>query len=269
MYPKVLSLHCTNQCNLRCRFCYIPKNKRSKPLNWFLDIPSVARDIGIEQIAIGGGEVTLFPKFLTKLAKRCVENDIIPNLTTNGIKFDPSKIDTSLFGVISFSLDSYKMSHLSYHHLRRIISSIQKYPDRDHKPKIGINYLLLNKRSLYQLPLVIRSLDDIVDSWYILHLKYHPVDYKRKDLEGVLYLLSPFLRDKLLVDDSIQVILGKKEICNRGRDLVSIDPSGNVKPCSFDSSIGYLNDPRDLKDIVNMYYPMMFDDNRCPYIVYK
>lgn len=273
---KILSIHVTPDCNTNppCPFCYSkPSYDRRLPLEWFYDIPKAARDLGVEQIPVGGGEVTLYPKFLDKFTKLCRNNDIIVNLTTNGTNPIPEKIIKRL-GCVSFSLDKYKFTKLDWidnikSNLLRSIDIANKNKDMYEKdtPMIGINYLLLDRASLYVLPKVIEIalFKWNVNNIYILQLKNYKVDYTSDDLRKVLYPLVALLGDRILVDDSIHLSLGKKEQCHFGGDFCSIDYNGNVKGCSFSSPIAKIDKPSELKDVILSKFPLE-SYNKCPYV---
>ena len=71
-YPRVVSLHFTNRCNLSCPFCYV-NTIEVKPTIFWLKLVHILGDMGIEQVAIGGGEPFLFPAFL-KISVNCVQH---------------------------------------------------------------------------------------------------------------------------------------------------------------------------------------------------
>ena len=259
--PSVLSLHITPDCSLpkRCPFCYelAAKHSKAKPLQWFMDIPTIARDIGVEQAPLGGGEATLNPKQLLCLAAKFRDNDIIPNLTTNGM----NRIKcNNLFGIISFSFDKYKISKIG---LRNLVKNIKYYKRTNKETKIGLNYLLLDKDSLYHLPKAIGFFNDIIDNFYVLHLKNNPVDYSSNDIKYVLYPLAAIMKDRIFVDDSIQLLLKRKEYCHFGSEMMTIDFDGAIRGCSFAEPFGYLDKVSDLKDLAAKY-PLQ-RCYKCPY----
>ena len=49
----------------------------------FLGLPRYLKDI-TEQVALGGGEPTLYPELVDQFTKECEDYDLICNLTTNG-----------------------------------------------------------------------------------------------------------------------------------------------------------------------------------------
>jgi len=115
------------------------------------------------------------------------------------------------------------------------------------------------------LPIWIGSLLDKVDYFYILHLKLFPVNYTAEDLQIILDLLAPLLRNKLLIDDSIALLLNKREYCRRGNELIAIFPNGDVCPCSFSKPISNLRE-MNLKEIIEMYWPLPATE-KCPFVI--
>ncbi len=82
--PNLLDVSITNRCNRHCDFCY--RNSTYMGDDITLDdyriVIDNARECGVQQIAIGGGEPTIHPQFCEILEMtRC--NGIIPNYSTN------------------------------------------------------------------------------------------------------------------------------------------------------------------------------------------
>jgi len=260
-----LSLHITSKCNLNCPFCYRIKDNIHTPPNWLLDIPKIARDLGITQIPVGGGEPTFYPKFLDKFTKNCQNNDILPNLTSNGYNIlSLSEQTLNRFGCISLSFDKYKIRQIGLTKYTYLIAKLRVKIST--VTKLGINYLILDRDSLYYLPACINYFNRRIDYFYILQLKNYPLDYSAKDLKRILYPLIALLGDRIFVDDSIQLFLNKKEYCSRGNELVTLYPDGSICPCSFSTPIAKIKTAQELREIINSYYPL----NRtsvCPYLM--
>ncbi len=94
--PLLLDVSITNRCLRGCSFCY----KNSKPqgkdisLEDYALILREARDCGVTQIAIGGGEPTLHPDFVNIL-RMTRDVGIIPNYSTNGDYITNNIIDAT------------------------------------------------------------------------------------------------------------------------------------------------------------------------------
>lgn len=82
--PVLLDVSITNRCNRGCPFCY----RHAKPIGNDIGIDDYkrileqAKQCGVNQIAIGGGEPTLHPSF-SKILQLTNEAGIIPNYSTN------------------------------------------------------------------------------------------------------------------------------------------------------------------------------------------
>ena len=82
--PDLLDVSITNRCNRCCDFCY----RHSTPagdditLEDYQIVIDNAKDCGIQQIAIGGGEPTMHPHFC-EILEMTRSGGIIPNYSTN------------------------------------------------------------------------------------------------------------------------------------------------------------------------------------------
>lgn len=106
--PAVVSIALTNICDLSCPFCYAPKNKHSLEehavLGWCRELNSM----GTLEIALGGGEPTLYPQ-LTNLCRRIwTKTHLGLSITTNGHYLTPDLISklTDSVSIIRISIDS-------------------------------------------------------------------------------------------------------------------------------------------------------------------
>lgn len=87
--PRMLQVALTNACDKSCDFCYRPLDARSR---WtFDDLVELARfcdDWGVLEIAFGGGEPTLFPRFPELLHAIWSQTGLCPSFTTHGLRLD-------------------------------------------------------------------------------------------------------------------------------------------------------------------------------------
>jgi pyrroloquinoline quinone biosynthesis protein E len=84
--PESVHLQLTNVCNLRCPFCYVglhPEDVGSLPLERIFRLIDEWAEMGVFQLALGGGEPLMSPKCVPVVC-RARQQGIIPNLTTNG-----------------------------------------------------------------------------------------------------------------------------------------------------------------------------------------
>jgi pyrroloquinoline quinone biosynthesis protein E len=84
--PESVHLQLNNVCNLRCPSCYLGLHEDDR------DLLSLARlcalidecaEMGVFQLALGGGEALLSPKF-APVARYARQRGLVPNVTTNG-----------------------------------------------------------------------------------------------------------------------------------------------------------------------------------------
>ncbi len=83
--PRTLQIALTNACDKSCTFCYRPREARSR---WTFDsVLALARTCdawGVLELAFGGGEPTLFPRFAELLRAIWTTTGLCPSFTTHG-----------------------------------------------------------------------------------------------------------------------------------------------------------------------------------------
>lgn len=83
--PELLDIAITNYCEHGCSFCYRKSNKSGKHVS-LEDLQSVviqAKELGVLQIALGGGNPNQHPLFV-EILKMIREFGIVPSYTSNG-----------------------------------------------------------------------------------------------------------------------------------------------------------------------------------------
>lgn len=82
--PRHVSIALTNVCDLKCAYCYAPKNRselRMEDLkNWITEIDRG----GSLGVGFGGGEPTLYPKFAELCQFATINSDLAVSFTTHG-----------------------------------------------------------------------------------------------------------------------------------------------------------------------------------------
>ncbi len=83
--PELLDISITNYCEKGCVFCYRRSNLHGKhmPILDFHNIIKQAKELGVLQVALGGGNPNQHPDFI-RFLEITRENEIIPSYTTNG-----------------------------------------------------------------------------------------------------------------------------------------------------------------------------------------
>lgn len=84
--PESVHLQLNNVCNLRCPSCYVglqEEDRGSLPLERIFALIAEWAEMGVFQLALGGGEPLISPKF-APVVRRARQIGIVPNVTTNG-----------------------------------------------------------------------------------------------------------------------------------------------------------------------------------------
>lgn len=105
--PESVHLQLNNVCNLRCPSCYVglhAEDTGSLALERIYPLLDELAAMGVFQLALGGGEALLSPKFapVTRYAR---QRGLVPNVTTNGWLITESLLDE-----VADSLGELRMS---------------------------------------------------------------------------------------------------------------------------------------------------------------
>lgn len=88
--PRMLQVALTNACDKSCSFCYRPLDARSRwTFDELLELARFCDEWGVLEIAFGGGEPTLFPRFPELLHAIWAETGLCPSFTTHGLRLTP------------------------------------------------------------------------------------------------------------------------------------------------------------------------------------
>lgn len=271
---KCISIHASNICDLKCPFCYKEKGDIKPNESLFLRLPKYIKEI-TNQVALGGGEITLFPEFVKKFGKECKKKNLILNITSNGrplMEMNDEDLKELLQDItmISLSHDNYKIkTKKDFKNYSRLVKRIKKIT----KTQVGCN-LLIDKNLLSQNGLKFKKLvDDLFEMGINRVFALCPKNMKCPDILKVK-LIYQFLSIKykyFFVDDCTKMIITEdkysdwKETCHRGGGLISIDESGGVSTCSFTEPFTYIKKPQDIlkikipKDETNCH--------NCPFLI--
>lgn len=149
--PRFVSFALTNLCDLRCPFCYAPKQSASLDAEKVIEWSHELDNNGCLGIGFGGGEPTLFPHFATLCRNVSESTGLSVSFTTHAHRFRPELRD-SLNGAVHFIRVSMDGVGETYEHFRhRPFSTFldQLSLVRDTSP-FGINYVV-NETTVCQL----------------------------------------------------------------------------------------------------------------------
>jgi MoaA/NifB/PqqE/SkfB family radical SAM enzyme len=234
-----------------------------------LSLPRYIKDV-TDQVALGGGEPTLYPELVEQFAQECKNYDLICNLTTNGylIKdWDDENVEQFCdnLTMISVSLDQEKYRQWGKSHdYLETCKKLQKHT------LVGCN--LLTDKSLIEDGNLIKMVDHLFENSLDRVFSLYPKNIPSIDIlqykDYYLYLSTKY--DDFFVDDLTYKILdeGKYENwetpCHYGKDIISINEKGQVSGCSFSDDYKLLlKKPKDVLKVDDVCFE---DRYFCPYL---
>lgn len=105
--PRVLQIAITNVCNKTCAFCYRPLDAASAwTFDDLLELARFADKWGVLELALGGGEPTVLPRFSELVRAIWNETGLAVNFTTNGSRLTPALLRElrGVYGQIQLSI---------------------------------------------------------------------------------------------------------------------------------------------------------------------
>lgn len=250
--PRMLQVAITNACDKDCSFCYRPMEAKNR---WsFDDIVELARVCdrwGVLEIAFGGGEPTLFPRFPELLREIWTTTGMCPSFTTHGKRLTPE-----LLGAIRGYYGQLQVSVYDEDDTDAIVELLLAEHAR-----FGLNYLVTPKR--------VRSIEADVMSWVargvkdMLFLSYkgddpslHLSDKETRMFDASLAKLHERLpRTALKVDVcwASRLVQAPQLLntpdCGANIDFLSLTSDKRVLACSFaNEGIGF-SSPSEVPEI--------------------
>jgi len=105
--PELLDISITNWCDKECKICYRNSNKKGNHISLenYESILKQAREMGVLQVALGGGNPNQHPEFIKILEITRDTYDIVPSYTTNGrgLTSDILKASKNFCGAVAVS----------------------------------------------------------------------------------------------------------------------------------------------------------------------
>ena len=104
--PDLIDLKLTNYCPFDCEYCYMDSNSQGKHSSYHhvYSLATEMGEVGVFEVALGGGEPTLHPDFF-KFLEIFKNQGVTPNFTTANTEWlkDPDKVGTVLACCGSFA----------------------------------------------------------------------------------------------------------------------------------------------------------------------
>jgi len=234
--PFALYLPLTYDCNLRCKFCDVWKNK-SKELSkdQIFSVIDDAKKIGIPYISVFGGE-PLLRNSVEAIGKRIKDNGIVAALTTNGFLIDKNRAKslTDAYDIIKVSFcglektrDKCTGVHGSFKKSLQGLSLLLKYAKRT---QINIHYVV-REDNLNEVDAFVAKFKDRVNAIHFLpenNLDKKFASYKFKNKWKELKKTQKIADSNNFIDG----LTSNKTICDAGRLYYTILPDGSVNACN-------------------------------------
>ncbi|MFA6170895.1 MAG: radical SAM protein [Patescibacteria group bacterium] len=257
--PALVDLQITTKCNLNCPHCYANAGAGGYHLP-FKDIEKIlgqCAELGVLEIALGGGEPTLHPDF-RKILKAARAKGIVPNLAANG--FSPGILNIAAIskyaGAAALSLegiedDFSRRRNFSFSRFLRTYWLLKKA-----KVKV-VFQLTVSQTNLYKLPEIIKFCLGLKPYGIVL-LTYKPVGraksfdapLKNEDFLKVEEILKEALSQSsgttrfgydCCLGNALQGLGAAKGIaiegCSALRTSLAINANLDIVPCSFSSRV--------------------------------
>lgn len=132
--PELLDISITNYCEKNCNFCYRNSNKFGKhiKLDDYKNIIKQAQELGVFQIAIGGGNPNQHPDFI-EILKTTFAAGIVPSYTSNGDGLTDNILKATEKYCGAMAISAYK----PYSKLDSVIKKVKRFDI-----KLNIHFVL-------------------------------------------------------------------------------------------------------------------------------
>jgi MoaA/NifB/PqqE/SkfB family radical SAM enzyme len=235
----------------------------------FLGLPRYLKDI-TDQVALGGGEPTLYPDMVEQFARECKDYDLICNLTTNGYlvkEWDDENVERFSENLTMTSVSMDKSKYMHWRDRKEFLDTCKKLQKHT---LIGCN--LLTEQSFFQDGNLVNVVDIFFDIGFDRVFSLYPKKVQGPDILNKKHYIQ-FLTMKypdFYIDDLTYKILDEEKYenwsnpCHYGKDIISINEKGQVSGCSFSDDYRLtLDKPSNILKINDVCFE---DRHSCPYL---
>lgn len=240
--PELIDISITNYCENNCKFCYRKSNINGKHMSLenYKKIIQQASNLGVMQVALGGGNPNQHPDFI-EIIKITRDLGIIPSYTTNGKGLTEKilKASQKFCGAVAVSL--YEPYDESFKAIKKLINN---------KIKTNVHFILSSKTIDNAINLLNEIPQEIKDVNAIIFLNYKPQNEddrfclkNAEKLKEFFYIINHKTLPFKIGFDSCSISFLVKEIknlnidsvdfCEAGRFSAFISENMRMYPCSF------------------------------------
>lgn len=249
--PESVHLQLNNVCNLRCPSCYVSlqmEDDSSLPVERWMTLVDEMADMGVFQLALGGGEPLMSPHFVA-IVQHSRRRGLLPNVTTNG-----HLLTELLLTQISGSIGEVRLSFNDGLSVNRGMLTEKASLLKDWGIRFGYN-VIVTHRNIGQLEEILSKLIEL-HPYSITLIRPKPAPHNERWyaanalsaedsalLAEQLPLMEPLFADTMLTVDcafsylfynlpDAELLLRGVEGCAMGERFVVVAWNGDVYPCS-------------------------------------
>lgn len=206
--PELLDISITNYCEKNCSFCYRNSNINGNHISLgdYNLIIKQAKEIGVFQVALGGGNPNQHPHFV-EILESTFKSGIVPSYTTNGDGLTSDILLATKKYCGAMALSTYK----PYENLKSTIDRIKSFGI-----KLNIHFLLDKNTINDAINWLVNPPDFLNQINAIIFLNYKPINSSNEQLLRKSPRLKEFFK-----------LVNKKHTFKIGFDSCSV--SGIVK----------------------------------------
>ena len=282
-------LFLTNQCNLKCKYCFVPKCKETMNLDTYIKVINKLKDNN-NHLTFFGGEPLLYFDLIKKIVKYNEDNNIELkyNINTNALLLEDEILDYCLEKefLLNVSLDGTKESNIinrcNEEQFNKILKNIKAAINK--KGNVIVNYVIdpSNINNYYE------GIKFLVDNqiYTICLMINYEAKWKKTDIEifekqqdkVIEFLLENRHVTLLPLESKIESIASNTPVkkCNFGNDNVIVSTKGELYPCmGFVNNKDYLikEEKQQFKNTVDItkctnckYLPYCSNNCMCKYV---
>lgn len=147
--PELVDLTITHQCHQGCKYCYAdatPDGKHADHENVRLILQALG-ELGVFEVAFGGGEPTLYPEFFRMLST-VVYNGIVPNFSTRNLNW---LLDRESRDAVIEKVGGFAVSCDLYKDVQRVDQIMERFPEISKKVSIQVIYGVVPQWEWYHI----------------------------------------------------------------------------------------------------------------------
>lgn len=245
--PELMDISITNWCDKGCAFCYKSSTKHGQhmALSDYKNVIDQASDMGVFQVALGGGNPNQHPDFV-EILKYTAENEIVPNYTTNGRGLTEDILDATRSYCGAVAVSAYEPFNETAQTIRTLISR---------GIKVNVHFILDSESIDRAITWLTDPPDFLNGINAVIFLNYKPSGrkvFEKRMLRNSnrldeFFELATSGRRKLKVGFDACCVSGvfartnaiptMVDACDAGRFSMYVSEDLSVHPCSFQSGL--------------------------------